>query len=220
MDARQVVRGAPFSTPRAHNRPLPTMHALVASNGSRGRARGGRRRREGNVEASERLFAVVQPQLQQMAASVLRGERGDHTLEPNAHVNELFVRWLGSPPVTFADRVHFFALAAKTMRRILIDHARVRGAEKRGGDRDRVTLSAVDVWNPVEHHDDILALDDALSNRPTGRLKTLAWVCGSRPVSRIRVPRRTDFSVQQNDRARNYPARSACRQHAFFCAGS
>jgi RNA polymerase sigma-70 factor, ECF subfamily len=119
--------------------------------------------RAGNVEACERLFAVVQPRLQEMAASVLRGERHDHTLEPNALVNELFVRWLGSPPVTFADRVHFFAVAATTMRRILIDHARARGADKRGGDRDRVTLSAVDGWNPVAHYDDILALDAALA---------------------------------------------------------
>jgi RNA polymerase sigma-70 factor (ECF subfamily) len=119
--------------------------------------------RHGDVEASERLFEVVQPQLQHMAASVLRGERRDHTLEPNALVNELFVRWLGSPPITFTDRVHFFALAAKTMRRILIDHARGRGTEKRGGDRDRITLSAVDGWNPVARYDDILALDAALS---------------------------------------------------------
>ena len=119
--------------------------------------------REGNLEASERLFAVVQPELRQMAASALRRERQHHTLEPNALVNELFVRWLGSPPVPFADRVHFFALAAKTMRRILIDHGRARGAEKRGGDRDRVTLSAVDGWDPVERYDDILALDAALS---------------------------------------------------------
>jgi RNA polymerase sigma-70 factor, ECF subfamily len=119
--------------------------------------------RHGDVEASERLFEVVQPQLRHMAASVLRGERRDHTLEPNALVNELFVRWLGSPPITFTDRVHFFALAAKTMRRILIDHARGRGTEKRGGDRDRITLSAVDGWNPVARYDDILALDAALS---------------------------------------------------------
>jgi hypothetical protein len=68
-----------------------------------------------------------------------------------------------SPPITFTDRVHFFALAAKTMRRILIDHARGRGTEKRGGDRDRISLSAVDGWNPVARYDDVLALDAALS---------------------------------------------------------
>jgi RNA polymerase sigma factor (TIGR02999 family) len=119
--------------------------------------------RDGSVEASERLFAVVQPRLQEIAAGVLRGERHDHTLEPNALVNELFVRWLGSPPISFADRVHFFAVAATTMRRILIDYARARGADKRGGDRDRVTLSAVDGWSPVGQYDDILALDAALS---------------------------------------------------------
>jgi RNA polymerase sigma factor (TIGR02999 family) len=119
--------------------------------------------RRGDARAAEQVVAAVQPHLQHIATSVLRGERPDHTLEPNALVNELFVRWLGSPPVAFADRVHFFALAARTMRRILIDHARARGTEKRGGDQERVTLSAVDGWSPVERYDDILALDTALS---------------------------------------------------------
>jgi hypothetical protein len=100
--------------------------------------------RRGDAAAAERLFSAVQPRLEQMAAGVLRTERTHHTLEPDALVNELYVRWLGESPVAFADRVHFFARAAKTMRRILIDHARARSAGKRGGDRDRVTLSAIE----------------------------------------------------------------------------
>ena len=69
---------------------------------------------------------------------------------------------LGSEPIAFHDRAHFFAIAAQTMRRILIDHARARMADKRGGVQQRVSLSAVDGWNPVDRSEDVLALDEAL----------------------------------------------------------
>jgi RNA polymerase sigma factor (TIGR02999 family) len=118
--------------------------------------------RGGDDAARERLFAVVQPELRRMASGFLRGERQDHTLEPNALVNELCLRLLGGAHVTFNDRAHFFAIAAQTMRRILIDHARARVADKRGGVQERITLSAVDGWRPVAGMEDILALDEAL----------------------------------------------------------
>jgi len=118
--------------------------------------------RQGDQNASERLFAVVYPQLQRIAARFLRNERNDHTLEPSALVHELYVRLLGSEPVAFNDRAHFFALAAQTMRRILIDHARARIADKRGGEQQRVNLSAVEGWNPVSYNQDLLDLDQAL----------------------------------------------------------
>jgi RNA polymerase sigma factor (TIGR02999 family) len=118
--------------------------------------------RGGDDAARERLFAVVQPELRRMASGFLRGERQDHTLEPNALVNELCLRLLGGAQVTFNDRAHFFAIAAQTMRRILIDHARARVADKRGGVQERITLSAVDGWRPVAGMEDILALDEAL----------------------------------------------------------
>jgi RNA polymerase sigma factor (TIGR02999 family) len=102
-----------------------------------------------------------------MAARFLRGERGDHTLEPNALVNELCVRLLGAEPIAYNDRAHFFALAAQTMRRILIDHARARVAAKRGGAQQRVKLSAVDGWQPPGHGEDLLALDEVLSKLET-----------------------------------------------------
>ena len=119
--------------------------------------------REGNDEARDRLFAVVLPQLRQIAARVLHGERPDHTLEPNALVNELCLRLFAGKPLTFNDRAHFFAVAAQGMRHILIDHARARAADKRGGVQQRITLSAVDGWQPVTDGEDIMALDEALA---------------------------------------------------------
>jgi RNA polymerase sigma factor (TIGR02999 family) len=119
--------------------------------------------RDGDAGARDRLFALVQPHLEQLAARRLQYERGNHTLEPNALVNELCLRLLGSAPVAFNDRVHFFAVSAQIMRRILIDHARARVAEKRGGEQQQVSLSAVDGWNPAIEAAEMLALDQALS---------------------------------------------------------
>jgi RNA polymerase sigma factor (TIGR02999 family) len=119
--------------------------------------------RNGDEHARDRLFDAVHPHLHQIASRFLHHERRDHTLEPNALVNELCLRLLGGEPITYEARTHFFAIAAQTMRRILIDHARARLAEKRGGAQQQVSLSAVDEWSPVSKNDDLLALDAALS---------------------------------------------------------
>jgi RNA polymerase sigma factor (TIGR02999 family) len=119
--------------------------------------------RGGDQGAGERLFEVVYPELRRLAARFLGNERRDHTLDPHALVNELCVRLLGAEPITFNDRAHFFAVAAQMMRRILIDHARARLAEKRGGVQERVSLTAVEGWNPVAHDEDLLILDDLLA---------------------------------------------------------
>jgi RNA polymerase sigma factor (TIGR02999 family) len=113
--------------------------------------------RNGDDRARDELFAAVHPQLRQIAARFLQRERADHTLEPNAPVNEPCVRMMGGEPLTFNDRAHFFAVAAQTMRRILIDHARARVAAKRGGEQWRVSMSAVEGFNPVRPSDDILS---------------------------------------------------------------
>ena len=94
---------------------------------------------------------------------MLRRERPDHTLEPNAVVNELYLRLIGSQPVSYQDRVHFFAIAAQTMRRILIDYARARVADKRGGQQQRVRSSAVDGAVPAASSEQLLDLDTLLS---------------------------------------------------------
>ena len=119
--------------------------------------------RLGDAHARDELFAVVHPHLRQIAGRYLQRERADHTLEPNALVNEPFVRLMGNEPIAFNDRAHFFAVAAQTMRRILIDHARARVAAKRGGEQWRVSLTAVEGWSPARQNEDMLALDEALS---------------------------------------------------------
>lgn len=119
--------------------------------------------RQGNDGARDELIAVVQPHLRQIAARHLQRERADHTLEANALVNELWLRLMGTEPITFNDRAHFFAVAAQMMRRILIDHARARVASKRGGEQLRVSLTGVEGWNPGGQSEDLLALDEVLS---------------------------------------------------------
>jgi RNA polymerase sigma-70 factor, ECF subfamily len=119
--------------------------------------------RQGNVGAGNRIADAVYPELRHIAARFLKSERNDHTLEPNALVNELWVRLMGGEAVPYQNRAHFFAIAAQTMRRVLIDHARARVAEKRGGVQERLTLTAVEGWNPIEQNDDLLLLDQALS---------------------------------------------------------
>jgi RNA polymerase sigma factor (TIGR02999 family) len=119
--------------------------------------------RLGDMDAQEKLFAAVYPELREIAARFLRNERCDHTLEPAALVNELCVRLLGSQPVNYHDRAHFFAVASRAMRRILIDYARARTAAKRGGEPERLSLSAVEGWNPVGRNVGLIALDQALS---------------------------------------------------------
>lgn len=119
--------------------------------------------RAGDDTAREQLFAVVYPQLRALAVRLLHRERDDHTLEPNALVNELYIRLIGGSGVSYQDRVHFFAIAAQTMRRILIDYARARVAGKRGGQQLRVELSAVDAAVPAAVSEQLLDLDTLLS---------------------------------------------------------
>ena len=119
--------------------------------------------RQGSPDAGNRLAQAVYPELRQIASRFLHNERGDHTLEPNALVNELWIRLVGREAIHYQNRAHFFAIAAQTMRRILIDHARARIADKRGGLQERVTLAAVEGWNPIARNEDLLALDIELS---------------------------------------------------------
>jgi RNA polymerase sigma factor (TIGR02999 family) len=119
--------------------------------------------RRGDEHARDQLFAAVYPQLREIASRFLQHERGDHTLDPTALVNELALRLLSSEPIAYNDRTHFFALAAQIMRRTLIDHARARVAGKRGGVQQRVNLSSVEDWQPAPQSEDMLILDEALS---------------------------------------------------------
>jgi RNA polymerase sigma factor (TIGR02999 family) len=120
--------------------------------------------RTGDVGARDQLFAVAYPQLRQIAARFLQQERANHTLDPTALVNELALRLLGSAPIAYHDRAHFFALAAQMMRHILIDYARARVAGKRGGVQQRVNLSSVsEELEAAPKSEDLLMFDEALS---------------------------------------------------------
>lgn len=116
----------------------------------------------GDKGALERLMPLVYDELRRLAAGYLRRERSDHTLQATALVNEAFLRLVDQHSVQWHNRAHFFGIAAQMMRRILVNHARDRNAEKRGGDRCRVTLSE-DIAIEVGRDIDLLALDDALN---------------------------------------------------------
>ena len=117
-------------------------------------------RSSGDERLLDELVPLVYDELRELAARRLGGERSAHTLQATALVHEAYARLVGSE-VDFADRVHFFALAATTMRRILVDHARARAREKRGGGAAHVTLSEELAASP-EEPEEMLALDDAL----------------------------------------------------------
>jgi RNA polymerase sigma factor (TIGR02999 family) len=91
-------------------------------------------------DQAERLFGLVYDELKGMAARQLRRERPDHTLRPTALVHEAYLRLADAPGIGWESKAHFFGCAARAMRQILVDHARRRGAQKRGGGLERVTL--------------------------------------------------------------------------------
>jgi RNA polymerase sigma factor (TIGR02999 family) len=119
-----------------------------------------RRWSQGDRAAFDALTPVVYDELRRLAASYMRRERAGHTLSATALVSEAYLRIAGGEHPEYGDRVQFFAVAASHMRRILVDHARRRGADKRGGRERRVTLdeSLVSGDRPEE----LCALDEAL----------------------------------------------------------
>jgi RNA polymerase sigma factor (TIGR02999 family) len=108
------------------------------------------------------LLRTVYDELRALAAAMLADQRPGHTLQPTALVNEAYVRLLRQSHIRVDSRAHFVRLAAKVMRQVLVDHARARASQKRGGDRGRVTLDGQDAAAD-DAGVDILALDDALS---------------------------------------------------------
>ncbi|HEX5705424.1 MAG TPA: sigma-70 family RNA polymerase sigma factor [Pyrinomonadaceae bacterium] len=115
----------------------------------------------GDQKAQERLMPFVYDELRRLARSFLVKERGDHTLQPTALVHEAYVRLVDQTRVNWQNRAHFYGIAARMMRRVLVDHARAHAAEKRGG--GAIRLSIDDVQVPLEQRAaDFVALDEAL----------------------------------------------------------
>lgn len=115
----------------------------------------------GNEEAFEKLLPTVESELRRIARLQMRRERSDHTLQTTALINEAYLRLVGANAVDWQNRAHFFAICAKIMRRILLNHARDGQAEKRGGGANHLPLDEVIVLKP-EKSRELIALDEAL----------------------------------------------------------
>lgn len=137
-----------------------------------------------NIPAAfDRLYGLVYEELRRLAQSQLRGERADHTLQATALVHESYLRLVVASQVQWNDRSHFFAAAARAMRRILIDHARARASKKRGGHAHRTSLVEIEDVAAEARPVDLIALDEALqrlsrTDEVTGRVVELRYFGG------------------------------------------
>ena len=117
---------------------------------------------EGDGSAADRLFALVYEELRHRAAIHLRKERTDHTLQPTALVHEAYLRFVGQRPMTWQNRGHFYGIASRVMRRILVEHARSRQAAKRPPPQQRATFDEHVVPAP-RLNAEVLFIDEALT---------------------------------------------------------
>jgi len=116
--------------------------------------------------AADRLFDCVYEELRNLAHGLLAGRRSGNTLQPTILVHEAYLKLKGQSSIDWQDRVHFFALASRVMRQVLVDHSRRKAASRRGGGQERVTLdpSAIIASTPVV---DVLDLHEALDELAT-----------------------------------------------------
>jgi len=118
---------------------------------------------DGNPNALENLMPLVESELRRIAHRLMRRENHNHTLQTSALVNEAYLKLVDQHSSNYRNRVHFYALAAQIMRRILLNHARDRVAQKRGGSFERVSLEAVEPLS-FEKSRELIALDEALKH--------------------------------------------------------
>lgn len=116
---------------------------------------------KGKRDVLDALLPLVYDELRRIAAKYLERESGDHTLQPTALVHEAYLRLVNQRSVDWRNRAQFYGLAAKMMRRILVNHAETKHAEKRGGAAEKVSLDDVTIFFD-EQNLDLLALDEAL----------------------------------------------------------
>ncbi|MEO7888368.1 MAG: ECF-type sigma factor [Vicinamibacterales bacterium] len=140
---------------------------------------------DGSKQAPERLIPIVYNELHTLASRYLSRERGDHTLQPTALVNEAYLKLAGQRAVDWQNRSHFFGIAAQLMRRIIVDHARHDGRVKRGGAVARISIDDADPAAPAAAVDpaDAFALDHALARLEAfdpqqGRIVELRYFAG------------------------------------------
>ncbi len=117
---------------------------------------------KGDPDAAGRLMPLIYDELRRLAASYMRREREDHTLQATALVHEAFIKLVDQRGVNWQNRAHFFGVAAQLMRRILVDHARGHLRQKRGGDHQKVSLDEALVFAETQA-DELIAVDDSLN---------------------------------------------------------
>tara|TARA_R110002073_G_scaffold154287_7_gene309381 strand:+ start:21051 stop:21626 length:576 start_codon:yes stop_codon:yes gene_type:complete len=117
---------------------------------------------DGDPNAADQLADVVYDRMRNLAGYLLRGESPGHTLQPTALVNEAYLRLVDQSRVDWRGKSHFFAIGAKMMRRILVDHARGKKRQKRGGERQRIELDD-NLCVSSRKDEDVLAVEEALT---------------------------------------------------------
>lgn len=117
----------------------------------------------GNPAALDELMPLVYDELRRQAGRFLRKERGNHTLQTTALIHEAYLKLVDQRDVKWQNRAHFFAVASQLMRRILVDYARARAREKRGGSNENLPLEAALTVAAEEKPVDLIALDEALN---------------------------------------------------------
>lgn len=117
----------------------------------------------GDAQSAENILPAIYEELKALAENYLRQERINHTLQATALVNEAWLRLVDQSQVNWQGRAHFFAIAAKMMRRVLIDHARKHSAAKRAGDRQKLSLDTAQLNLRTSSDLDLVDLDDALN---------------------------------------------------------
>lgn len=124
---------------------------------------------QGDPNAAEQLLPIVYDELRALAGHAFASQRGGHTLQPTLLADEVFMKLVQKPDMSWEGRAHFFAVAAKAMRDLLVDYTRAKNARKRGGGWNRITLSGLS-GNEVERPEDtvdLIALEEALSELGT-----------------------------------------------------
>jgi RNA polymerase sigma factor (TIGR02999 family) len=118
---------------------------------------------DGKQEAFDKLLPLVYNELHRQAARFLRKERQGHILQTTALIHEAYLKLIDRRDINWESRTHFFAVAAQAMRRILVDHARAKHREKRGGENIKLSLEAATLVAAEEKGVDLIALDEALT---------------------------------------------------------
>ncbi|MEO8573050.1 MAG: sigma-70 family RNA polymerase sigma factor [Pyrinomonadaceae bacterium] len=117
----------------------------------------------GKENALDGLMPIVYAELHRQASNYLRRERVGHTLQATALINEAYLKLIDQREVNWQNRAHFFGIAAQAMRRILVDHAKARHRNKRGGDAENLPLEAAEFATSEEGSVNLIALDEALT---------------------------------------------------------